>query len=93
MLPGMRLFPATSLLCVIDVQERLLAVVPEADRVVARCRRLAEAARLLGVRTVLTETFGASKTTPSAHQQGIGCGRACVSAIYRTILQKCHLTA
>ena len=48
MLPRMRLFPATSLLCVIDVQERLLAVVPEADRVVARCRRLAEAARAPG---------------------------------------------
>ena len=78
---GMRLFPAISLLCVIDVQERLLAVVPEADRVVDRCRRLAEAARLLGVRTVLTETFGARKTTPSAHQQGIGCGRAIGRAI------------
>ena len=94
MLPRMRLFPATSLLCVIDVQERLLAVVPEADRVVARCRRLADAARLLGVRTVLTETFGASKTTPSAHQQGIGCGRAIGRAILqwlRTCLRECYL--
>ena len=41
MLLGKRLFPATALLGVIDVQERLLAVIPEADRVVARCRRLA----------------------------------------------------
>lgn len=53
----MRLDPATSLLAVIDVQERLLAVLPEADRVVARCTRLAEAARLLGVRGVLTEQY------------------------------------
>jgi len=58
MLPVMvRLLPASSLLCVIDVQERLLAVVPGADRVVDRCCRLAEAARLLGVPSVLTEQY------------------------------------
>jgi nicotinamidase-related amidase len=53
----MRLVPATSLLAIIDVQERLLAVMTDAERVVARCRRLAEAARLLGVRAVLTEQY------------------------------------
>ena len=53
----MRLDPATSLLAVIDVQERLLAVMPDAERVVARSARLAAAARLLGVRTVLTEQY------------------------------------
>ncbi|MFM7107074.1 MAG: isochorismatase family protein [Planctomycetaceae bacterium] len=53
----MRLDPATSLLAVIDVQERLLAALPEADRVVSRCARLAEAARLLGVRATLTEQY------------------------------------
>ena len=53
----MRLDPATTLLAVIDVQERLLAAMPDADRVVSRCSRLAEAARLLGVRTVLTEQY------------------------------------
>jgi nicotinamidase-related amidase len=57
MLVGMRLDPATSLLAVIDVQERLLAVMPEADRIVGRCTRLAEAAALLGVRSVLTEQY------------------------------------
>ena len=51
----MRLFPATSLVCVIDVQERLLAVIPEAERLVARVARLAEAAKILGVRRLLTE--------------------------------------
>ena len=57
MMPAMRLDPATCLLAIIDVQERLLAAMPDAERVVARCRRLAEAARLLGVRTVLTEQY------------------------------------
>lgn len=53
----MRLDPATGLLAVIDVQERLLAVMPEGDRVVARCLRLAEAAAAVGVRGVLTEQY------------------------------------
>jgi len=53
----MRLDPATSLLVVIDVQERLLPAMPAADRVVARCTRLAEAATMLGVRAVLTEQY------------------------------------
>jgi len=53
----MRLTPATSLLAVIDVQERLLAAMPEADRVVARCTRLATAAGILGVKAVLTEQY------------------------------------
>jgi nicotinamidase-related amidase len=49
--------PATSLLCVIDVQERLLPAVPDAKRVVARCCRLATAAGLLKVARVLTEQY------------------------------------
>lgn len=57
MMSAMRLTPASSLLAVIDVQERLLAAMPEADRVVARCTRLAEAARILGVPAVLTEQY------------------------------------
>jgi len=53
----MRLMPATSLLVVIDVQERLLAAMPAAERLIDRCRRLATAAGLLGVDRVLTEQF------------------------------------
>jgi len=53
----MRLDPSTSLLAVIDVQERLLPTIPEADRLVARVARLAEAARLLGVRAAVTEQY------------------------------------
>ncbi len=54
------------MLCVIDVQERLLAVMPAAARVVERCVRLAEAARLLGVPCVLTEQYprGLGPTAP-----------------------------
>lgn len=63
----MRLDPATSVLCVIDVQERLLAAMPDADRVVARSRRLAEAAALLGVKRMLTEQYpqGLGATPPA----------------------------
>ena len=53
----MRLLPATSVVCVIDVQERLLAAIPEAERLVARVARLAEAAKILGVGRLLTEQY------------------------------------
>jgi nicotinamidase-related amidase len=63
----MRLTPTTSLLAVIDVQERLLAAIPEADRVVARCTRLADAARILSVKAVLMEQYpkGLGPTAPA----------------------------
>lgn len=67
----MRLLPATSLVCVIDVQERLLAAMPAAERIVDRVVRLAEAAALLGVRRVLTEQYpkglGATAATLLPH--------------------------
>ncbi|MFM8377743.1 MAG: isochorismatase family protein [Planctomycetia bacterium] len=53
----MRLDPATSLLAVVDIQERLIAAVPAADRVIARAMRLASAAKLLGVRAAVTEQY------------------------------------
>ena len=53
----MRLTPATSLVCVIDIQEKLLAVMPAAEGVVSRSLRLTTAAGLLGVPTVLTEQY------------------------------------
>jgi nicotinamidase-related amidase len=53
----MRMLPATTLLGVTDIQERLIAAVPAADFVVARAARLAEAARILGIRAVLTEQY------------------------------------
>lgn len=83
----MRLDPASSVLAIIDVQERLLAAMADGERVVARCRRLAEAARLLGVRAVLTEQYPqglgptpaelASALPPPGSKLGfscVGCG-------------------
>jgi nicotinamidase-related amidase len=63
----MRLDPATSLLCIVDIQERLLAAMPAAERVVSLAGRLADAARLLGVRTVLAEQYpqGLGPTPPA----------------------------
>lgn len=63
----MRLLTASSLLCVIDVQERLLPVVPDGKRVMARCCRLAAAAGLLDVARVLTEQYPKGLgTTPTS---------------------------
>lgn len=53
----MRLDPSSSLLAVVDVQERLLPVIPDAGLLVARVARLAHAARILGVRAVVTEQY------------------------------------
>lgn len=53
----MRLDARTSALWVIDVQERLLPAMAEGPRVVARCRRLAEAARLVNVPMLLAEQY------------------------------------
>lgn len=53
----MRLERTASVLCVIDVQERLVPAMNGGDAVVARCRRLAEGARLLGVPTLVTEQY------------------------------------
>jgi len=63
----MRLERRSSVLCVVDVQERLVPAMADGDAVVARCRRLAEGARLLGVPTVVTEQYrkGLGPTVPS----------------------------
>jgi len=62
----MRLHAPTSLLCVVDIQERLLPAIPTGPQVVAMAGRLAEAAALLGVRSLLTEQYpkGLGPTPP-----------------------------
>lgn len=62
----MRLSATTSLLCVVDIQERLLPAIPTGPQVVAMAGRLADAATLLGVRSVLTEQYpkGLGTTPP-----------------------------
>jgi nicotinamidase-related amidase len=52
---GLRLRAPRSLLLIVDVQERLVPAVQEAERVVGRCESLLRAARLLGVPVLLTE--------------------------------------
>ena len=42
-------------LLVVDMQERLLGVLPQAARIVWNCRRLIDGARILGVSTALAE--------------------------------------
>ncbi len=53
----MRSQPDTTLLAVIDIQERLARVVPGCDAIVERAVRLARAADILGVRRGLTEQY------------------------------------
>ncbi len=62
----MRLHAPTSLLCVVDIQERLLPAIPTGPQVVSMAGRLADAAALLGVRRVLTEQYpkGLGPTPP-----------------------------
>lgn len=49
--------PESTLLAVIDLQERLVPVIPGGEEIVARTVRLAQAAELLGVRQSLTEQY------------------------------------
>ena len=62
----MRLSAPSSMLCVVDVQERLVPAVMDGVAVVGRCRRLAEAARLLDVKALVTEQYrkGLGATVP-----------------------------
>lgn len=53
----MRLDPATSLLCVVDIQEGLVAAIADGPRVVSRAVRLATAADILDVRRIVTEQY------------------------------------
>jgi isochorismate hydrolase len=48
-----------SRLLIVDMQERLLSVVPEAAAVVAKCERLARGAQILGVPVSATEQYPA----------------------------------
>jgi nicotinamidase-related amidase len=44
-----------TVLLVVDAQEKLLAIIPGAERIVWNCRRLIDGARILGVRSAATE--------------------------------------
>jgi len=59
-----RLCPETSLLVIIDIQERLLPAILQQQQVLFNARRLLEAASVLGVPVVVTEQYpqGLGKT-------------------------------
>jgi len=49
--------PSDTLFLVVDVQQKLLRVIPQAQRVVWNIRRLLDGARLLGISTIATEQY------------------------------------
>lgn len=55
-----------SRLLIVDVQERLMALIPDSDRVLYNCRRLVEGAQILGVPISATEQYprGLGPTSP-----------------------------
>lgn len=67
---GMRLRAQRSMLVIVDVHERLLPSIEQADRVVAQCRALMTMARLLGVPVLVTEhvPHKLGPTTPSLRE-------------------------
>jgi len=52
-----RLYPETSLLVIVDVQERLMPAILQQQQVIFNVRRLLEAATALGVPVVVTEQY------------------------------------
>ena len=53
----MRLTPARSTLCVIDVQEKLISTIPTGHQLTTECCRIVEAATLFGTHVILTEQY------------------------------------
>lgn len=49
--------PASSLLLVVDIQEKFVPVIHEAERVIERSARMIQAAKVLGLPVVLTEQY------------------------------------
>ena len=70
MISAMKLEAGSSVLCVVDLQERLLAAMPGSDAVVDRAGRLVRGAALLGVRSLLVEQY----------PQGLGVTPAAVAS-------------
>lgn len=59
--------PESTALVIIDLQERLLPVIPRIDAILDRTGRLAEAASLFGIPRILTEQYpeGLGRTAPA----------------------------
>lgn len=79
----MRLDPTTSLVCVVDLQERLLAAVAAGPAAVRTTMRVARAAALLGIPTVLTEQY----------PKGLGRTPAELAGLLPTAVEKLDFSA
>jgi len=63
----MRLQPSSSLICIVDIQEKLLPAIPDAHQVIARTKRMITAANTLDIPQILTEQYPEGLgTTPPA---------------------------
>jgi len=74
-MPIPRLHPSRTALLVIDVQERLLPTIFDAERVVANCAAAIEVAKVLGLPTIVTEQYvkGLGHSAPAIAQAAAGC--------------------
>lgn len=63
-----------ALLVIVDVQERLAAVMTQREKIVRNCLRLAEGAELLGLPLILTEQYrkGLGPTVPELREKIAG---------------------
>ncbi len=64
-----------TVLLVVDMQERLLAVIPHAAGITWNCRRLIDGAKTLGVRTIVTEQNPEKLGPTAAELAGAGAAR------------------
>ncbi|MFZ9881321.1 MAG: isochorismatase family protein [Phycisphaerales bacterium] len=73
-MPIPRLHPSRTALLVIDVQERLLPTIFDAERVVANCAAAIEVAKVLGLPTIVTEQYvkGLGHSAPAIAQAAAG---------------------
>jgi hypothetical protein len=72
------LSPASTGLVVIDIQERLVAAMPEESgaQAIARAERLVEGAKITGLPVLVTEQYpkGLGPTVPSLKEKAVGAG-------------------
>ena len=70
------LTPENSVLLIIDIQPRLLAAQPKGEKILKNTKKLASAARLLNIKTIVTEQYpqGLGNTDETLKVELILCG-------------------
>jgi nicotinamidase-related amidase len=76
-------------LLVVDMQERLLGVIPEAARITWNCRRLIDGAGVLGVRTILSEQNPGKLGGTAGELAGAGTDRLAGLATFAKMAFSC----